>query len=188
MKSTFKVINGLVRDRIIARYAVTGAVAALNYLEPVLTEDLDILISVQDMTAPRSGLVILAPVFAHLANAGYTDFKREGLLIEGWPVQFLPVADDLDAEGLDQAIVVTMPDESGEALSIKLLRPEHLVATALKVGRFKDEVRIRSFLAEGKVDHQALAGVLDRHDLWDRWRSFCQRAGIDDPATVELKA
>src|SRR5882672_8267002 len=107
MKSTFQVINRMAADGVIQTYAVGGAVAALNYIEPTLTDDLDVLISVDQLeNRPRSGLVILEPVFAYLRNAGYAEFKREGVVIEGWPVQFLPVASDLDAESLAQAVAV----------------------------------------------------------------------------------
>ncbi len=39
MKNTFRVINGMVTDGIIRKYAVAGAVAALNYIEVASTED-----------------------------------------------------------------------------------------------------------------------------------------------------
>ncbi len=99
MKSAFQIINRMVADGVIGTYAVGGAVAALNYIEPMLTDDLDVLISVDQLpNQPRSGLATLEPVFAYLRNAGYTEFKREGIVVEGWPVRFLPVASDLDAE------------------------------------------------------------------------------------------
>src|SRR5216683_4349938 len=107
MKSAFQIINRMVADGVIGTYAVGGAVAALNYIEPTLTDDLDVLISVdQQQNQPRSGLITLEPVFSYLRNAGYAEFKSEGIVIEGWPVQFLPVASDLDLESLAQAVVV----------------------------------------------------------------------------------
>jgi hypothetical protein len=42
MKQTLDVINRMEADGIIGRYAIAGAVAAYNYIEPSLTEDLDI--------------------------------------------------------------------------------------------------------------------------------------------------
>ncbi len=39
MKNTFRAINGMVTDGIIRKYAVAGAVAALNYIEVASTED-----------------------------------------------------------------------------------------------------------------------------------------------------
>ena len=45
MKQTLDVINRMEADGIIGRYAIAGAVAAYNYIEPTVTEDLDILVS-----------------------------------------------------------------------------------------------------------------------------------------------
>jgi len=185
MNATLRVINKLVEDGIIRSYAIAGAVGALYYLEPVATADLDILISVDEMKQPKSGLVTIEPILAYLRKAGYADFKDEGVLIEGWPVQFLPVASDLDAEGLDKAIEFEMPDEP--PIKVRVLRAEHLVAIALKVGRDKDYVRIGTFLDQEKVDLQSLADICDRYRLWDAWARFCRRAGIIDPVILRLR-
>jgi hypothetical protein len=71
MKSTFRIINRMVADGVIGKYAVGGAVAALNYIEPTLTDDLDVSISVDHLAdQPRSGLVSLEPIFGYLRKAG----------------------------------------------------------------------------------------------------------------------
>jgi hypothetical protein len=62
LKSTLQVINGMVADGIIQKYAVAGAVAALNYIEPTLTQDLDVLISFDDLEGGHSKLDPLAPL------------------------------------------------------------------------------------------------------------------------------
>jgi hypothetical protein len=72
------------------------------------------------------------------AKRGYTEFRHAGVVGGGWPVEFLPIATALDAEGLDQAQDV----EQEPGLTVRVLRPQHLVATALSVGRPKDHVRI----------------------------------------------
>jgi hypothetical protein len=185
MNATIRVINDMVAAGVISRYAVAGAVAAIFYLEPVLTSDLDILISVDEMKQAGSGLATIKPLLDYLTQAGYADFKEEGILVEGWPVQFLPVASDLDAEALDQAVDVEM--DNGAPVRVTILRAEHLVAIALRTGRDKDHLRIKTFLDHKKVDFRALAGVYDRHDLWDAWAKFCRKAGLDDAATLELR-
>jgi len=189
MKSTLQVINRMVVDGAIERYAVGGAVAALNYIEPTLTDDLDILISVDDPAQqPASGLVSLEPVFGYLRKAGYTEFRKEGIVIEGWPVQFLPVANDLDAESLDQAVEVEVEvDSAAPPIKVRTLRAEHVVATALRVGRPKDWIRISQFLAENAVDLAALRAVLDRHGMQAAWSRFCAQTGIPDPYDLEYK-
>jgi hypothetical protein len=181
IRDTFKVLNRMVADGIVGRYAVAGAVAALNYLEPTLTHDVDILISVEEVRdRPKTGLVTLEPIFAYLRAAGYAQFAGEGIVVEGWPVQFLPVASPLDAEGLAQAINIEVDTDEGPLL-VPTLRPEHLVATALRVGRAKDRIRIVEFLENEAVDLKALRSVLQKHNLLEEWRAFCAKTGISNP-------
>ena len=93
IKQTLDVINAMEHDGIIRRYAIAGAVAAYNYIEPTVTDDLDLLVSFSERASiPQSGLITLGPVFSYLRAKGYEEHRKEGLVIEGWPVQFLPVA------------------------------------------------------------------------------------------------
>ena len=57
------------------------------------------------------------------------------------------------------------------------MRPEHLVAAGLSVGRPKDIVRINQFLAEKAVDPERLRDVIKRHGLVEKWRAFVLRSG-----------
>jgi len=187
MKQTLDVINAMEADGVIDRYAIAGAVAAYNYVEPTVTEDVDILISLDpSSTGPRSGLITLAPILSYLKSRGYDEYRKEGLLIEGWPVQFLPVADDLDAEALAQAreLEITVNASEG-AVKTRVLRPEHLVAISLRVGRPKDAIRIIQFLDASTVNVERLRDILGRHNLIDAWRAFCRRAGIADPCDLQ---
>src|SRR5215204_6092639 len=89
MKSTFRIINRMVADGVIEKYAVGGAVAALNYIGPTLTDDLDVLLSVEHLAdRPKSGLVSLEPIYAYLRKAGYKEFRKEGVVIEGGRCSF----------------------------------------------------------------------------------------------------
>jgi hypothetical protein len=176
-------------DGIMGRYAIGGAVAAYNYIEPTVTDDLDILVSFDSSPMePRTGLVTLEPVFAYLRQKGYSEFRKEGLVIEGWAVQFLPVADDLDAEALARAENVEIQINPTEgSVNTRVLRPEHLVAIALRIGRPKDLIRIAQFLEDRAVDIGSLCDVIDRHGLEDAWRAFCRRTGITDPLGLHSK-
>ena len=184
IKQTLDVINAMEADGIIERYAIAGAVAGYNYIEPAVTEDLDIIISFgAGSDERRSGLMTLQPVFSYLASKGYSDFRKEGLIVEGWPVQFLPLASDLESEALARAAKVEISVEAG-LVKARVLRPEHLAAIALQVGRPKDLIRITQFLEASAVDPEALRGVLDRHGLRPAWSAFCRRTGIPDPCAV----
>ncbi len=178
IKQTIGVINRMEADGVIGRYAISGAFAAYYYVEPAVTEDLDVLIAFDEPSSQqRTGLVTLAPIFAYLKGMGYDEHRKEGIVIEGWPVRFLPVASDLDAEPLAKAQEIDIPiGEAGGAVKTRILRPEHILATSLRVGRPKDFMRIAQFVEARAFDPQGFSQVLRRHGLQNAWQSFW-RAG-----------
>jgi hypothetical protein len=186
IKKTLDVINAMEADGIIGRYAIAGAIAAYNYIEPTVTEGVDILIALDTSTdQSQSGLVVLSPILSYLKRRGYDEYRNEGLLIEGWPVRFLPVTDDLDAEALAQAEELQIKTSVSETVKSRVLRPEHLVAISLRVGRPKDAIRIIQFFEANAVNVERLCGILERRRLIDMWRAFCRRTGIADPCRLQ---
>jgi hypothetical protein len=184
MKETIAIINQMAADGIVGRYAICGAVAAFNYVEVSFTEDLDILVSFEDQARVQTtGLVTLGPIFKYLDGKGFTEFKKEGVVVAGWPVQFLPVAKLLDEEGLAEAVTTELRVSSETTIQCRILRAEHLMATALDVGRPKDYARIAQFIEAGSFDVSYLRGVLERHNLTAKWQSFCDRFEIANPCT-----
>ena len=179
IRAALVIINEMEAAGVIGRYALCGAVAAYNYLEPASTEDVDILISFgQASDSPASGIVTLTPIVKYLASRGFDRFEKEGIVVSGWPLQFLPVATALDEEALASAELLEIAPEFGlSPVIIRVLRPEHLVAAALSVGRPKDTVRISQFLAEKAVDPERLGKVVKRHNLVEKWRAFILRTG-----------
>src|ERR1041385_8753013 len=73
LRAAIGIISQLQQQNVIRRYAIAGAVAALNYIQPTLTEDLDILISVGDFGTRKSGLLLLTPIEQVLAKLGFTE-------------------------------------------------------------------------------------------------------------------
>ncbi|WP_162914416.1 hypothetical protein [Taklimakanibacter lacteus] len=175
----------LAERQAIGNYAITGAVAALNYIQPTLTEDLDILISIDGFEKRVSGLLLLTPIDGALAQMGYTERTGLGYMIEEWPVQFLPVASPLDEEALEQAEEVNIAKSGATPIMARCLSAEHLVANAIKVGRFKDLARVQAFLEQDAIDFERLKGVLKRHNLLSAWSEFCLKASIKDPLATE---
>ena len=55
LRKTIEVVAKLADQGVIEKYAIAGAVAALNYIEPMLTEDLDILVSVRTFETSSVG-------------------------------------------------------------------------------------------------------------------------------------
>lgn len=182
MKQTIAVISQMEADGIIGRYAIGGAVASFLYIDVTLTEDLDILVALHNQ-ATTSGLITLGPITKYLAEKGFPEFRKEGIMVHGWPVQFLPVADPLDEEGLQESVVTALPIDRETTVSCRVLRAEHLMAKALAVGRPKDHVRLTQFIEAERYDAQYLCEVLDRHGLSAKWRAFCGRFDVTDPCS-----
>jgi hypothetical protein len=181
MKATLRVMNEMVRAGVLVDYAVAGAVASFFYLEVAMTEDVDVLVVVN----PPHGrsIVTMQPVFDDLAARGYREFRKEGLLIEDWPVQFLPVADALDAEALQEAVAfpyrLSALDDAPEP--VRVLRAEHLVAIALRTGRPKDRARVAQFAESGTLDGVRLRAILERHSLLGEWQRWGRAMDLNDP-------
>ncbi|HYH85681.1 MAG TPA: hypothetical protein VEX60_09370, partial [Pyrinomonadaceae bacterium] len=119
----------MVRAGVIEQYAIGGAVAAIYYLEPFDTSDLDIFVQVN---AAGSDLTMLAPIYEYLTARGY-EAQGEFINDEEFPVQFLPVFSPLTEEALSEAHTIKFA-----RVTTRVMRPEHLVAIMLDTGRPKD--------------------------------------------------
>jgi len=167
MKATLEVINRMQREEVIGKYAIGGAVGATFYLEPLATLDLDIFVALK---APRgSSFLTLAPIYDYLTSRGYPT-EKEYLVIEGWPVQFLPPRDTLEEEALGQAVETEV-----EGVQTWVITAEHLVAMALKTARAKDLARILHFIEAGVLDASQLDPILRRHGLLEKWEQFGEK-------------
>ena len=160
-KKTFAVLNQMVADGVVENYAVAGAIGAMFYVEPFSTKDLDVFVPTQGQ------LVIELPEFEYLKSRGYTQFENEEILVEGWPLQFLPATTALEQEAYIKAEVIDV-----DGVPVRVACPEHLVAIMLKVGRKKDIARIAMFLSQDAVDVSALEEVLSRHGLSEKWLEY----------------
>lgn len=168
MEGTLRVINDLEREGIIERYALGGATALLFYTEPALTFDVDVFVFLPG-AHDRKQLVSLAPLYQALEVRGCRADK-EHVLIQGIPVQFIPVYNALVEEAVRKA---KTKDYAG--VKTKVLSLEHLLAIMLDTNRPKDRERLRHLVNEIRFDKKILAGILDRHGLDKRWRKEVRR-------------
>jgi|SRR5437588_2921454 len=162
MKETFAVLNQMVADGAIENYAVAGAIGAMFYVEPFSTQDIDVFV-----LTPEDRIIIELPGLDYLKARGYTEFRNEGILVEGWPVQFMPATTDLEREAYLNAEVSNF-----EEVPVRVVLAEHLVAIMLKVGRLKDIARIQMFLSQDAVNSDKLEDVIKRHGLTDKWADY----------------
>ena len=167
-KQTFAVLNEMVADGVIEDYAVAGAVGAMFYVEAFATADIDVFV-----LTPEDRIIIELPGWEYLKARGYTKVEREGIVVEGWPVQFLPATTSLEREAYTRAQMLSV-----EEVPVRVARPEHLVAIMLKVGRQKDIARIAMFLSQDAVELSALEELISRYELSDKWLDYKNKLSI----------
>ena len=161
MEQTLRVINDITSRGIIKAYAIGGGIAATYYIEPILTYDLDIFFS-----PVTDGIDVLAPIYAYAQKAGYK-IQDETIIIEGIPVQFIPVYNDLIREAVEKAATLKYRDAQAKVVAV-----EYLIAIALQTGRAKDRERVIRFLEEAVFARDVLAGILEVHGLKEKFKEF----------------
>lgn len=161
MEKALLIIEEMTRLGVIRAYAIGGGIAATYYIEPVLTYDLDIL-----FIPVKSGLDELSPVYDFARSRGYVE-QAEALVIEGFPVQFIPAYNDLVREAVTNAASLAY-----RGVSAKVVRAEYLAAIALQTGRAKDRERFVRLLDGDAVDRGALADLLGRHGLAEKLKKL----------------
>jgi hypothetical protein len=171
IREVIATINQMETDGVIERYAIGGAVAATFYLEPVATLDVDVFVAFR--TEPGKLIATPKPIFDYLLARGCS-MKGEYVMIDGWPVQFLPPATPLVEEALAEACEIDV-----DGVPARVISAEHLAAIALQTGRAKDKARLLQFVEEGALDAPRFQEIVQRHDLVDAWTRF-ERQFISD--------
>lgn len=162
MKKTLEIINQLNQEGLVKDYAIGGAVAALKWVEPFFTRDLDIFV-IPITETDASTVVSFLPLYDSLKAKGYDVWTGQWILIEGIPVEFLP-AEGLAKEAVEGAIGVEF-----EGVKTRVMTPEHLIALFVKASREKDKAKIRLLLDQGEIDRKKLKSILTRHGLAEKF-------------------
>lgn len=168
MKKTIQVVNDLEKEGIIESYAMGGATALLFYAEPALTFDVDIFVFLPGDKGAK-GIVDLSRLYTSLEARGYR-VEKEHVIIEGIPVQFIPVYNALVEEAVKRALV-----RKYEGVATKVLKIEHLLAIMIDTSRPKDRERIGKLLGEINFDSNVLESILKRHSLLERWEKQVEK-------------
>ena len=154
LSEVFAVLNSLKDAQAVEEYAIAGAMAFLFYTEPVRTYDLDVFV----FLPPQSGLLItMEPLYRILRERGYT-FDAEHVMIYETPVQFLPAYNALSEEAVREAIW-----QDYEGVSVRVVRPEHLIALAFQTGGAHRRYRAETLLSEGRIDLNFLNVIMERY-------------------------
>lgn len=174
MERVIQVINRMQAEGVISKYAIGGGIAAVYYLEPYETYDIDIFISVSAVAVGAVGLISLEPVYNYLKNLGYVPLK-EGVLIEDWLVQFIPTFESVQEEAISKPLQITY----GKTPT-SIFAPEYLAAELLRSGRRKDHARVIDLLEGDHVDMRLLRQIINRHGLAGKWRTFVKQFELEE--------
>lgn len=172
MEKVIQILNQMLADGIIEKFAIGGGIAAIYYLPPYHTDDVDVFYL--PVLVTENGLVSLEPIYSYLAKLGYYPI-REGVLIEDWPVQFVAPFKSVQEEAIIEARQVTY----GNTATL-IFTAEHLAAELLRSGRPKDHSRVINLIQERKLDMVAFLDIVRRHDLADQWQDFKLRYDLEE--------
>ncbi len=156
MKKALKVVNELKRKGIIKNYAIADGIAMVFYVEPVLTYDLHIFFVPHER--PKK-IMTLSPIYDALKKKGYKS-RKEHVVVEGLPVQFIPAYNRLVEDAVDNAV-----DIKYQRIRTRVLRAEYLIAIMLQTSRAKDKERMIKLLDEARIDRRYLRRILRKHGL-----------------------
>ena len=162
MQKTIRVIDRLQKEGIIKEYAIAGGVAAIFYVEPILTYDLDIFF----IPTKEEKIITLSPIYKWLKQNGYEPHE-EHVIIEGVPVQFIPVYNELVKAAVIDAAKISYKDAK-----TKVIKAEYLLAIMLQTFRPKDKERIVKLLDEAKLNMAYLLKILGKHNLDEKFKRF----------------
>jgi hypothetical protein len=169
VKDVATLLNAMRAAGVIADYALFGAAAQMRYTEAVATLDADVLVAVPG----PDRLDVLTPIYEFCRSRGYQP-EGEAIRVGAWPVQFLPVFDDLTRAALAAAETA---DFDGEPF--RVVDPVYLAVIALATGRAKDLTRILALLDAGAVTREQVTALAARHGLTEAWNGFVRRF-LDD--------
>lgn len=144
-------LNRWKQRRLIRDYAIIGAVAATAYMEPVFTEDIDVVVLVDSDAEYRQTFRLLADEAESVEGMH--------LIVDGVPLQLFP-----------STIMPLYRDavENGRKAQIGTIRAkvataEHLALLYLLAHRPRDRMRV-GYLLEGAIDAARLNSLLRRFD------------------------
>jgi hypothetical protein len=169
MEKVIELLNRMQAEGVIENFAIGGGIAAIYYLEPYNTDDVDVFIS--PVVVSEGGLLSFGRIYSYLQALGYQT-EREYIRIENWLVQFLPAAESIQEEAVAQANRIAFAGAHTSMFSA-----EHLGAELLRAGRLKDHMRVMALLNSEQMNMKVFHEIIRRHSLTEKWKEFVARYG-----------
>lgn len=155
--AVFAELNALKTLGVVLDYAIGGATAALFYVEPTRTYDLDVFV----LLAPgdTASLAPLGGIYGWARARGFRE-HAEHILVHGVPVQFLPAHNALAEDAVAQGRMLDY-----EGVPVKVIGPEHLAALAFQAGGRRRRERAWQLVESGGADRGVLRALLRQHAI-----------------------
>lgn len=166
MKEAIVALNDLVKRGVIREYAVGGGTAALAYLEPVLTFDVDVFVVFSD----SDRFDVLTPIYTVLKDeygAVFDQAHPETITVCGVAIQFLEAKVGLLRDACENATVIDY-----DGVPVRFFSAEYLIAICLDVGRPKDRQRVGMFQSAKAYDETRLNTILSKYSLTQKWNEW----------------
>ncbi|MBA7707663.1 hypothetical protein ES703_116539 [subsurface metagenome] len=105
-------------------------------------------------------------LYYRIKERGYKTYK-EHIVIEGIPVQFIPVYNELIEDAVEEAVEIKYKNTK-----TLVIRAEHLIAIMLQTFRPKDKERVIKILDEAEINMNHLMEILQKYNLKERFEHF----------------
>ncbi len=172
MEKVIRILNLMQADGVIEKFAIGGGIAAIRYLEPYLTDDIDVFLS--PVVIGAGGLISFGRIYSYLEELGYYP-EREYVRIEGWLVQFVFASESVQEEAVTHADRVAFAGSYTSMFSV-----EHLAAELLRSGRLKDLTRVVALLESEQMDMNVFRDIIRRHSLAEKWTEYATRYDLEE--------
>lgn len=167
LEKVIELLNRMQADGVIEKFAIGGGIAAIYYLPPYNTDDVDVFIS--PVVVSEGGLLSFGRIYSYLQALGYQT-EREYIRIGVWLMQFLPATESVQEEAVAQANRVAFAGAYTFMFSA-----EHLGAELLRAGRLKDHARVMALLNSEQMNMEVFHDIIRRHGLMEKWKEFAVR-------------
>jgi hypothetical protein len=155
----------MVKKKVIANYAIGGAMALTFYAEPTLTYDLDVFVFLfKPQTSTK--IIDLRPIYAYCEVRHYA-VKQEHVFIEGVAVQFIPAYNRLVEDAVKNAKSIKYGKTFAQVITL-----EYLIVIMLQTARPKDHARLVQVLSDVAIDNKKLQTILTINGLTHAWQNF----------------
>ncbi|MGI8468527.1 MAG: hypothetical protein ACR2N3_08745 [Pyrinomonadaceae bacterium] len=172
LAAVLRVLNSMREQKIISRYAIGGAVAAIFYVEPRETFDLDIFFILEQQ--PSNDFLRLETIYDFARTQNF-EIESEFIRIHGWAVQFFESETPLWKKAVETAREVRF-----ETVETFVIAPEYLATMMVEAGRNKDWIRLADFWEAEILDKQKFLKILEKFDLSEKWKKHKWRFETDE--------